>query len=77
MNSSLIVYLPTGSGKSLVADSKETLACSLLSVALLIGLGMNYIWGYWQADPIVALVIVAFLYREGYETLTEEELCSC
>jgi divalent metal cation (Fe/Co/Zn/Cd) transporter len=28
---------------SLVADSKETLACIMLSVALLIGLGLNYI----------------------------------
>jgi divalent metal cation (Fe/Co/Zn/Cd) transporter len=59
--------------KSLVADSKETLACMFLSVALLIGLGLNYIFGFWQADPIVGLIIVVFLVREGYETLEEED----
>ena len=53
--------------RALIADSKETLACSLLSVALLVGLGANYLFGFWQADPIVALLIVAFLYREGWE----------
>lgn len=63
--------------KSLVADSKETLACVFLSVALLIGLGLNFLYGLWQADPIVGLVIVIFLIKEGYNTLKEEELCSC
>ena len=53
--------------RALVSDSKETLACSLLSVALLVGLGANYLFGFWQADPIVGLLIVAFLYREGLE----------
>ena len=63
--------------KSLVADSKETLACVFLSVALLIGLGLNSLYGSWQADPIVGLVIVFYLIREGYNTLKEEKLCNC
>jgi cation diffusion facilitator family transporter len=81
---SLIVMLPlyyqkyqTGKAlgsRSLVADSKETLACMFLSLTLLIGLGANYLFGLWQADPIVGLIIVIFLLREGYETLREEEL---
>jgi divalent metal cation (Fe/Co/Zn/Cd) transporter len=62
---------------SLMADSKQTLACAFLSLALLIGLGLNYIWGVWQADPVIGLLIVSFLGREGYETLKEEKLCSC
>jgi len=57
--------------KSLVADSKETLACVFLSVALLLGLGLNYFYGLWQADPVVGLVIVIFLVEEGYTTLRE------
>jgi len=57
--------------KSLAADSKETLACVFLSFALLIGLGVNYLFGFWQADPIVGLAVVIFLSREGYETLKE------
>lgn len=59
--------------RSLVADSKETLACVFLSAALLIGLGINYLYGLWQADPIVGLIIVILLVKEGYSTLTEEE----
>jgi cation diffusion facilitator family transporter len=59
--------------KSLVADSKETLACTFLSVALLIGLGLNYFFKLWQADPIVGLIVVIFLVREGFETLEEED----
>lgn len=59
--------------RSLLADSKETLACMFLSASLLIGLGLNYLFGFWQADPIVGLVVVVFLAREGYETSREEE----
>lgn len=53
--------------RALVADSRETLACAFLSVALLLGLGANYLFGFWQADPIVGLIIVLFLFREGWE----------
>jgi divalent metal cation (Fe/Co/Zn/Cd) transporter len=60
--------------KSLVADSKETLACVFLSGALLIGLGLNYLHGLWQADPIAGLVIVLYLGKEGVTTLREGEL---
>ena len=57
--------------RALVADSKETLACAFLSVALLLGLGTNYLWGSWQADPVVGIIIVAFLFREGWRTWQE------
>jgi divalent metal cation (Fe/Co/Zn/Cd) transporter len=53
--------------RALIADSKETLACAFLSLALLFGLGANYLFGFWQADPAVGLIIVAFLFREGWE----------
>ncbi len=62
---------------SLRADSKQTFACVLLSVALLCGLGLNYLFGLWWADPAAALFIVVFLVREGVEALKEERLCSC
>jgi divalent metal cation (Fe/Co/Zn/Cd) transporter len=63
--------------RSLVADSKQTLACVFLSVSLLIGLGLNYLYGIWWADPVVGLIIVIFLIREGYSALRNDELCSC
>jgi divalent metal cation (Fe/Co/Zn/Cd) transporter len=57
--------------RALVADSKETLACAFLSLALLIGLGANYLLGFWQADPIIGVIIAVFLLREGWETWKE------
>lgn len=59
--------------KALIADSKETLACAFLSLALLIGLGSHYLFGFWQADPFVGLVIVVFLAREGIENWQESK----
>ncbi|MGA9099586.1 MAG: cation transporter [Methanotrichaceae archaeon] len=53
--------------RALVADSKETLTCAFLSVPLLIGLAANYLFGFWQADPLVGLIVVIFLIREGLE----------
>ncbi|PNX51536.1 MAG: hypothetical protein BV456_02760 [Thermoplasmata archaeon M8B2D] len=74
----ILFYLKYKTGKSigsksLIADSKQTLACLFMSVALLFGLGLNYLLGFWQADPIVGLFIVAFLFKEGYETIFKDE----
>ena len=61
--------------RSLEAESRETLMCTYLSGALLLGLGANALFGWWWADPIAALVIVGFLVKEGWEALTRRELC--
>jgi divalent metal cation (Fe/Co/Zn/Cd) transporter len=61
--------------RALIADSKETLACSMLSAALLIGLGANYLFGFWQADPVTGLIISIFLIKEGRENWLGE--CTC
>ena len=78
----ILFYLKYKTGKSigsksLIADSKQTLACLFMSISLLIGLGLNYLYGFWQADPLVGLLIAGFLIKEGYSTFTEKELCSC
>ena len=63
--------------RSLETDSRQTIVCSLLSVALLAGLALNYLFGLWWADPVSALVIVAFIFREGVEAFTKEKACGC
>jgi divalent metal cation (Fe/Co/Zn/Cd) transporter len=63
--------------RSLLADSKQTLACTFMSLALLLGLLANRLFGFWRADPVVGLLIGAWLVREGVETLKEDRLCSC
>jgi divalent metal cation (Fe/Co/Zn/Cd) transporter len=57
--------------QALIADAKETFACALLSIALLLGLSLNYALGLWQADAVAGLVIVIFLFREGRESWEE------
>ncbi len=74
----ILFYLKYQTGKeldskSLIADSKQTLACIFMSISLLIGLALNYLFGLWQADPVVGLLISVILIREGYESLISEE----
>ncbi|MBT2475965.1 cation transporter [Microbacterium sp. ISL-103] len=50
-----------------VADSKQTLICTYLSVAVLIGLALNSLLGWWWADAVAGLVIAIFAVCEGLE----------
>ena len=52
---------------SAVADSKQTLICTYLSAALLIGLLLNSLLGWAWADSVAALVIAGFAVKEGIE----------
>jgi divalent metal cation (Fe/Co/Zn/Cd) transporter len=52
---------------SAIADSKQTLLCSYLSAALLVGLLLNSLLGWGWADAVAALVIAGFAIREGLE----------
>lgn len=57
---------------ALRAEAKETLACSYLSFALLLGLVANAVAGWWWADPAAALAMVPWLIREGLEGVRGE-----
>jgi|SRR5205807_424630 len=57
--------------RALRADALETLACSYLSLTLLLGLGANALFGWWWADPVAALAMVYFLISEGWEAIEE------
>jgi divalent metal cation (Fe/Co/Zn/Cd) transporter len=50
-----------------VADAKQTLICTYLSAAVLVGLALNSLLGWWWADAVAGLVIAAFAVREGAE----------
>ncbi|WP_375384455.1 cation transporter [uncultured Microbacterium sp.] len=50
-----------------VADSAQTLICTYLSAAVLAGLILNTVWGWWWADAIAGLVTAGFAIREGIE----------
>ena len=52
---------------ALAAEAKETLACSYLSVTLLVGLVANAALGWWWLDPATALLLTPWLVNEGLE----------
>ncbi len=60
---------------ALRAEAKETLACSYLSFALLLGLVANAAVGWWWVDPVAALLMVPWLVKEGQEGLRGEPCC--
>ena len=71
--------------RSLAAEAKETIACTYLSVVLLIGLAANAVLGWWWLDSLTALLLVPWLIKEGLEAIRGEEeeeeselrLCAC
>ncbi|GGM18563.1 hypothetical protein GCM10011594_43270 [Nakamurella endophytica] len=62
--------------RSAVADSKQTLLCTYLSAVLLVGLAVNWLWGWSWADPIAALVIAAVAVREGLQAWRGDSCCA-
>jgi divalent metal cation (Fe/Co/Zn/Cd) transporter len=60
---------------ALRAEAKETLACSYLSLTLLLGLVAHSAAGWWWADPLAALLMVPWLVKEGLEGLRGETCC--
>lgn len=61
---------------SAVADSKQTLLCTYLSAVLLVGLGLNSLFGWSWADPIAGLIIAAVAVREGLDAWRGDTCCS-
>ena len=59
--------------RALLAEAKETLAYSYLSLALLLGLLLNSAFGWWWADPIAALLMLPWIVREGIEGLRGDD----
>ncbi len=55
----------------LVAQAQETWLSNYLSISLLVGLSLNALFGWWWADPLVALLIAAIAVHEGREALEE------
>ena len=60
---------------SVVADSKQTLLCTWMSAALLLGLALNAVLGWEWADPLAGLVIAAIALSEGRAAWRGEGCC--
>ncbi|GAC1646005.1 MAG: cation transporter [Ktedonobacteraceae bacterium] len=65
---------------ALKADAVCSITCAYMSFALLVGLLLNALFGWWWADPLAALALVYFIIQEGREALHEArtgETCGC
>ena len=65
---------------ALKADAICSVTCAYMSFALLVGLLLNALFGWWWADPLAALALVYFIVQEGREALHEArtgETCTC
>lgn len=59
--------------RALRAEAKETLVCDLQDLTVFVGLGANYLVGWWWADPVAALGLIPFLIKEGREGVIGED----
>lgn len=60
----------TSTGRSLgnavlVAEGRVTVVDGLLAVAVLVGVTLDVVLGWWWADPVSALIIVGYAIREA------------
>ncbi len=62
--------------RTAVADSKQTLLCTYLSAVLLVGLGVNALFGWSWADPLAALVIAIVAVKEGRDAWKGDSCCA-
>jgi divalent metal cation (Fe/Co/Zn/Cd) transporter len=58
-----------------VKEASQTQLCAYLSIALLVGLGANALFGLWWMDPAAALVIAAAAVKEGRESWRGDGCC--
>ena len=58
-------------------EGHQNQLCAYLSVALLVGLGANAVWGLWWADPLAALAIAGVAVREGVGSVRGDACDGC
>jgi divalent metal cation (Fe/Co/Zn/Cd) transporter len=63
------------SSAATVQEGAQNMVCAYLSVALLAGLLLNALAGWWWADPAAALVVAAVALREGRESWKGKGCC--
>lgn len=55
--------------RALSSEANQTSLCAYLSAVLLGGLLLNALFQWWWADPLVSLVIVGMMVKEGWENI--------
>src|SRR5690554_1338254 len=77
----LVAWFERRTGRELgsptaIADARQLILCTYLSVALLVGLLLHAWLGWWWADPVAAIVIAGLALREGINTWQGDACCA-
>jgi divalent metal cation (Fe/Co/Zn/Cd) transporter len=59
-----------------IKEGAQNMLCAHLSIALLSGLLLNALLGWWWADPAAALIIAAVALKEGHESWRGDDCCN-
>jgi divalent metal cation (Fe/Co/Zn/Cd) transporter len=65
---------PALGSQAVSADAQQTSLCAVLSGVLIVGVGLNTVFGWWWADPVAALVIGALALEAGRRVWRAESL---
>lgn len=57
----------------LLTEARVTLVDAYLAAAVLVGLILNSLLGWWWADPLAGLVIIYYGFREGWHAWHESQ----
>lgn len=67
--------------KALASDASCTMVCAYMASSVLLGLVLNYLFGWWWAEHIAALLFLYWLLREtkeAFETAQNKiDRCNC
>ena len=61
---------------ALDSESMQTSLCAYLSAIVLAGVTLNWLLGWWWADPVAALAMVPIIGREGVEAFRTDGMCT-
>jgi divalent metal cation (Fe/Co/Zn/Cd) transporter len=53
---------------ALIGDAACTMTCAYMAWVLLLGLGMQWLFGFWWVDPLAALGILYFVLYEAWDS---------
>lgn len=72
----ILIYFKRKYGKkldspALLADAKDTFICLYQTVVVLSGLLLANQFDWWWADPVAALLIVPYAFKESWEALSK------
>jgi divalent metal cation (Fe/Co/Zn/Cd) transporter len=61
--------------RATAGEGTQNLLCAAQAAAVLAGLAVTAAWGWWWADPVIALALAVVAIREGREAWRGDDCC--